>query len=235
MCANAPCHPKDGKKGGGVMPYEVAVFLDQTGKTAGLTDQGKIAVFSRRLGKWYLAREREFTLSGVGGMDDLRSKMEELLAFLARCRIFVGSKINGIPMVVLNQANCRIREFQGEPCEFLDLLLLEEEITEHNNRLREKASEKPIISEISAGNYNVSIKEIQEGNSQITTKQALLPFLRQGNFYSLEIKCNHLPQWLEGLALTQNYTLKILKQDEGQMIVKLMKESGCQDERQNKV
>jgi hypothetical protein len=31
----------------------------------------------------------------------------------------------------------------------------------------------------------------------MTSKQVLMPILQQGNFYSLEILCNHVPPWLE--------------------------------------
>lgn len=47
------------------------------------------------------------------------------------------------------------------------------------------------------GRYQISLKEIQEGNTGITTKQALLPFIRKGEFYELEVLCSHVPPWLE--------------------------------------
>jgi Fe-only nitrogenase accessory protein AnfO len=207
------------------MPHDIAVFLDKEGKTTCLTEQGRITVFTRKQGKWNLSREKEFTLQDVQGMTDFRVKMEELLEFLAECKILVGLKINGIPSVLLDKAKCKIWEYEGEPLEFLDTILkLEEEVLVcSNDDTQDQAIEKPFFIEISPGNYYVSVKEIQENNNRITTKQVLQPFMRQGQFHTLEIICNHVPQWLEGVVLTGSYAMQISKQEEDLVKVVLSK------------
>ncbi|NLI91169.1 MAG: nitrogenase [Peptococcaceae bacterium] len=197
------------------MPHEIAVFLDAEGKTTNLTGQGKVTVYARRMGKWHSSREMDFSLEDVQDMTDLRIRMQELLAFLLECRILAGSRINGIPAVILDQAKCRVWELEGKPAEFLDYILREEEnLWIEINKKKEEMIEIPSFIEMSPGNYTVSVKEIQENNTSLTTKQILLPFLRQGNFSTLEIICNHIPQWIEGEAIANNFTIETLIREE---------------------
>jgi Fe-only nitrogenase accessory protein AnfO len=205
------------------MPYEIAVFLDTEGNTTQIAKEGIVKVFAKKLGTWHLSREKEFSLQDVLGMVDLRAKMEDLLTFLAGCPILVGSKINGVPSVILGQANCKIKECAGKPDDFLDRILQEEESLIQNENTQETAVERPEFIELSPGYFRVSVKEIQENNTKITTKQALLPFVRQGKFRSLEIICSHVPQWIEGEVFINHYSMKTSRTGEGQISVRLIK------------
>jgi Fe-only nitrogenase accessory protein AnfO len=206
------------------MSTEIALFLDREGKTASLTEQGKIKVFTHETGKWQLSREKEFTLESVQDMADFRDKMAELLCFLQDCKVLVGSKINGVSAVILARTQCRIWEREGAPPEILDRILSEERKADcGKDSAQERPVARPSFHETSPGNFTVSIVEIQEKQSPLTTKQALFPFLRQRHYNTLKIICSHLPPWLEGEALAGNFDIKTSTNGEHKQKVILIK------------
>jgi Fe-only nitrogenase accessory protein AnfO len=178
------------------MGAEIAVHLGESGHTASLYQKGKIAVYRKNMGRWTLLREMDFTLDSGLGLREAREKMREVTAFLDGCHVFVGLNVSGVPYFELEKSGIGVWEFEGTPLSFLDSILEKEEADQVFRDSREKAA-LPVPEEISGGCYRISIKKIQEENSGITSKQVLLPFIRRGGFYSLEILCSHVPPWLE--------------------------------------
>ncbi|KJR99744.1 MAG: nitrogenase [Peptococcaceae bacterium BRH_c4a] len=178
------------------MPADIAVFVGENGRTASLYEKGKIVLYTKTSGKWKVQKEKHFFLEKSFGMRELRNKMEEVKSFLPQgCNIFVGLQITGLPYFELEKSNFSVWEIEGTPCQFLDHVLEKEE--ENGLQTRVNKGKLPVPQEISSGCYRISIKEIQGKNTGFTSKQALLPFLKKGLFYSLEIICSHIPPWLE--------------------------------------
>lgn len=178
------------------MGAEIAVHVGENGLTASLHEKGKVTVYRRNMGRWSPVREKEFMLDPGLGLRETREKMREAAAFLAGCGVFVGLNVTGVPYFELEKAGFSVWEYQGRPADFLDGILEKEEEDQARRDSREKIC-FPVPEEMSGGCYRVSIKRIQEGNTGLTSKQALLPFIRRGGFYSLEILCSHTPPWLE--------------------------------------
>ncbi|MEW6696732.1 MAG: Fe-only nitrogenase accessory AnfO family protein [Bacillota bacterium] len=178
------------------MPKEIAVYVGENGKTTGLYQQGKIMIYQRLQGRWSVSREKDFSLGENFTIKGLREQMSDMVDFLGPCKTFVGLSVTGIPYFVLEKSRCSIWEFEGNPVEFLDYILAKEE-EEQSQRVVQNPVSPPVPVETFNGCYRISIKEIQEKDLGVTSKQALLPFVRQGIFYSLEVLCNHIPPWLE--------------------------------------
>ncbi|GAB4259357.1 Fe-only nitrogenase accessory AnfO family protein [Thermincola ferriacetica] len=210
------------------MAKEIAVFVGVDGNTASFYEKGKVIVFQRNQGKWKKLREKGFTLADSQGMRGLREKMAEVVKFLGTCRIFIGLSVIGVPYFELEKAGCSIWEFEGNPLEFLDYILEQEE-AERAGKTRDGNPDteiKPI--ERSAGCFYISLKDIQSRNLGITSKQALLPFLRKGSFYELEVLCDHVPPWLEGELYSSGLLGRIEKLGNGEIRVTITKK--CSDQ-----
>ncbi|MCM1566874.1 MAG: hypothetical protein FNP40_10430 [Dehalobacter sp. 4CP] len=204
------------------MAHKMTVMLDKEGKTALLTDLCRAVTFVRNAGVWSEEVAKEFTLSGITSMEELRDKIADLTAFMADSKILAAEKMEGIVLNILKQKKIKIWEVKGRPPEFLDKILQneEEELIQEKGLLLKTAAEnedKRFIREISSGHYVVSLEEIQENHLQVTTKQVLLPFLRQKKFRVLEVICNHIPQWLEPELIACRCSLQICRQDEGRV------------------
>lgn len=184
------------------MAKEIAVFVGENGVTAELQQPGKIIVYLKKQNQWQKLREQEFTLGQARGARELRAGIVEIVDFINDCKIFVGQSITGLPYFELEKAGCSVWEFAGEPLDFLDYVLeKEEEAVEDTDS---KSIAMPIPEDLGNGHYRISIKEIQEKDTGITSKQALQPILRQGNFDQLEIICSHIPPWLEADIMNGN-------------------------------
>lgn len=177
------------------MVMEVAVFVGETRETVSIYEPGKISVYRKDAGIWTVARETEFSLNREVGLNALRRQMEDALAFLDGCTVFTARSIVGIPYYELEKAGCSVWEFAGKPQEFLDYILSKEE--EERRQQPAGALAIPVPVDAGEGHYHISLKDVQAIANGVTSKQVLLPFLRKGEFYSLEVMCNHVPPWLE--------------------------------------
>lgn len=178
------------------MAQDIAVCIDENGVTSSLSAGSAIVIYQKKQGSWQISREKKFSLDQQAGIGGLRRQMAEILLFLEECRIFVGWAVVGVPYFELEKMQCSIWEFEGAPLSFLDYVLAQEENKLVNSQVV-TSSTIPVPIERENGDFYISIKEIQENGGGITSKQVLMPVLRQGNFYSLEVLCNHLPPWLE--------------------------------------
>jgi Fe-only nitrogenase accessory protein AnfO len=180
------------------MAREIAVFIDNQGRTGSLGQPGRVRVYRRWRKTWTEAREREFSLEAAGGLKGLRRQMAELLAFLGDCRIFVAASLSGVPYYELEKAGFNLWEESGEPHTYLEAVWAREEIERTAPKQAPAAAAVlPAPVETAPGHYFVSLREIQAKNAGITSKQILQPFLRKGTFGLLEVVCDHLPPWLE--------------------------------------
>jgi Fe-only nitrogenase accessory protein AnfO len=192
-------------------PAEIAVFVGENGNTAKFYGEGKIIVCKQEQGLWNVIREKSFSLKEIQGTIHFREKMEEILAFLDACRIFVALSFTGVPYYFLEKAKFSIWEYDGNPYDFLDYVLLQEQINDKKmakkgqgeNRTGEEGQDA--VPE----NYSILINGIQGKSAKLTSKRLLLPFLRRGSFESLEIVCNHIPSWLEEEAFQRKLYLQI--------------------------
>lgn len=191
------------------MPKEIAVYLNQNGETTSIYEPGKIVVYLRRQGKWTVAREKNFYLGESAGIKELRSGMRELTGFLQDCKTFVGLAITGIPYFELEKTNCSVWECQGKPLSFLDYILDQEEVSLRMPKEEKSLELNPV--EVAAGYFKISLKEIQEQNTGVTSKQVLLPLLRKRDFQTLEVICNHVPPWLEAELLMRNLSAETVQ------------------------
>ncbi|MEG6587039.1 Fe-only nitrogenase accessory AnfO family protein [Dendrosporobacter sp. 1207_IL3150] len=188
------------------MALSIAVLVGDDGRTISAYEPGWIIVFQKQQGVWNVIEEKNFDLEQSKGVRSMRQKIDENVEFIAaKSKVFVALNVNGIFYFELEKAGLSIWEFEGKPDEFLDYIINQEEAAE---LAREQITpvEVPRPKQTSPGEYTFSLKEIQENNSSITSKQALLPFVKAGTFTKLEISCNHIPLWLEAIALEGNYT-----------------------------
>ncbi len=204
------------------MSKEIAVFLAADGSSASLNEPGKVAVFRRAQGAWALDREKEFFLDQVKGMRELRIKMEEILRFLNECKVFVASSATGVPYFELEKAGCGVWEITGKPGDFLEKVWEEEE----KELALEKTQDTPCIpapEETSPGDFFISIKEIQGKNADLSSKQILQQFIRNGGFRTLSIICSHVPPWIGVDAMRAGLDFEAEQLGKNEFKVKIIK------------
>lgn len=183
------------------MAREIAVHTSRKGETIPITESGTIVVYRKTMGLWGVERQLPFQLVQDKGLREMRAQMAAVLEFLGSCQILAASAISGVPYYELERGGISVWEVDGRPVEFLEQILAADEAEQEEKQRPVVQPVIPIPEALGEGRYRISIKEIQEADTGITTKQVLMPFLRRGGFYSLHIICNHLPPWLEAEAM----------------------------------
>ncbi len=194
------------------MAREIAVFIGENGSTAALEEPGKIVVYRRQQGKWQSVNDTGFCLDRSSGMPGVRRQLATMIEALGSCRVFAARTVSGLLYKELEQAGFSIWEFAGRPSDFLEYILVQEELTARQPAPLKAAT--PAIVETGTGCYQVSLKDIQQSGSGLTSKQVLQPLLH-GNFYLVEVLCSHIPPWLEAEGVCGRWDCKVERLSEG--------------------
>lgn len=199
---------------------EIAVFLGEDDRTIPMNEAGTIVVFRREQGMWAKARETAFALDPAHGLRELRQDVHGLIAFLSDCRVLVAKSANGAMYFELEKARCSIWEITGAPAEFLDEVWRDETVGQEVQTVPAGA-DIPSPLELSPGKFYLSIKEIQGKRPEVSSKQVLQQFMREGQFRELEIICDHVPPWIEMDAEYRGYSLDTEKTGPDKVLVRL--------------
>lgn len=186
---------------------EIAVMTGSDGMTVPVNEPGTVIVFRRVRGQWQGDREFPFSLEKTGDMAGLRLAMMDLVAFLGGCRTFVAKSASGAVFFELEKARCAVFELPGRQEEFLDSVWREAKEEQDAAAPLPAGADIPVPLEITPGCFAISIKEIQGKRPELSSKQVLRQFVRQGAFTELEITCDHVPPWIEVEAEQCGYDL----------------------------
>lgn len=206
---------------------EIAVYINSLGKIADLNEAGIIKIFSQKNGEWMAARELFLKFHALESKNEIRLDIINVAEILGNCKIFVAKGLPNLIFTMLNSMGLSIWKMDGELTEILDYVLEKEEKEEEELKIIKESlpNHKREIrgpAEIgSNGCYIFNLKELQERNSGVTSKQALKPFLKNQNFSELIVTCSHIPQWVEQELAELNFDFQFLKtgQDDYIMII----------------
>jgi len=179
------------------MSLQIGMLVGKDGMTASLEGECRLSIVQKNIGQWREVRSITIAIDTAQGLKGLRHSVRAIIDFLGDCRIFVGRSVTGILYYELEKAKCSVWEMSGQSVDFIDEVLLQEE---ENQRQSSVEQIEPVLPELSAlgnGRYRISVKEIQQNGTGVTTKQILIPVLRRREFSELEIDCTHVPPWIE--------------------------------------
>lgn len=204
------------------MSRKIAIHVGPMGETADLSQPGKLLLFQKEQDAWKIYREQSFTLNQGKGLRETRKQMTELLESLQECKVFVAGSITGVPYYELERAGFSVWEISGKPADFLDHVLFKEEEADAAVDLT-PTIELPVATELGDGKFHISIKEIQESDAGVTSKQILLPLLRRAGWYQFEVLCNHIPPWIEAEAIMGSIVCETKRIAPGEVLLVLSK------------
>lgn len=178
--------------GGSVM--DIAVVMDEQGRTATFGDDTTIRIYSREDNGWKVKCEMNYQISRQKTPAGIRNGLREVGAWLGECRLMIAKEISGVYYTFFEGLLFNIWEMDGNPEEYLDYVYH----SELQEQKKETVQKKPVTPElIREGCYFIDLKEIMSDKNLLTSKQVLLPFFKEGNFRQLIIDCDHIPRWFE--------------------------------------
>jgi len=193
---------------------EIAVLVGPNGETTLMQEANQIQVYQSSCKIWEMCRSMPFSLESTQGLPGMREYMKNVLEFLGECRTLVGLSVTGLLFFELEKAGFTIWEIAGSPLHVIDSILTAEANAKTELNFSNEINisvPRPEPEMISPGCYSISLKDIQNCNGMVTSKQILFPLLKNMDFRSLEIICTHVPPWLEQQILIGQLTGQVNK------------------------
>lgn len=179
------------------MSGQIAILVGKDGMTASLEGECRLSIVQKNISEWREVRSLTIAIDQEQGLGGLRQSIKTILDFLGDCRIFVGRTVSGVLYYELEKAKCSVWEMAGQPADFLAVVLAKEQENPRRSYVEKKQQCLPELGDLGNGRFGISIKEIQESGTGITSKQVLMPILHRREFSELEIGCTHVPPWVE--------------------------------------
>lgn len=179
------------------MNKKIAVLLDESGKTISFDKEGFLRIFEKDRNEWIIEKEFPVYIDKTKGIKFIREQIEATAALLDTCKVIVAQKVTGLPYTVLDMKGFNIWEWEGKPENFLEFVLESEE-KDISSAYSEELDVIPQPQKINdEGSYFINLKKAQQVKGNFTSKQILLPFLKNNTFYQLDVICSHIPHWFE--------------------------------------
>lgn len=182
--------------------------------------------YIRRNGSWQRDLRVNYSPPLDGDLAALRQNVNTLLDKLTDCRVVFVKSITGIPYNILDKRGFIICETEA-----FDLGLLEETYQELLTMAAEdeqKMIRKAPYALDTEGDYFFDLQSFQRENPDTSSKKALVPFLTNVDFYSLELICAHIPPWFDGKLQEMGYTYRPFNGDDGKQHI-LVEKAVCDD------
>lgn len=171
----------------------IGVLVDTEGKTSSLEQDGMLKIFCQRDARWQLQRERTYAISQIDTPDRMRGYLSQVGDWLKDCQHFVVRRIRGVHLANLDNYRLSFWEIDGFPESCFDYILKSQ-----NEGMLPAQNPEPVLPvEQEPGHYFVDLTEVMNHTTTLNSRQVLEPFLRANPFQRLEIRCLHMPKWLE--------------------------------------
>lgn len=149
-------------------------------------------------GGWKKTRHESFTEVEPAAPAVLRERIRTLLPLISDCRVVAAGQLQGIPYSVFDLAAFKIFAVASLEDRVLDgiaadLQLEEDELAQTAQALSDARPKETDIP----GIYHLDLVAIQALHPEISSKQAMMDFLKTTPFLELRLHCRHLPPWLE--------------------------------------
>lgn len=196
---------------------EIGVFLAEKDIISSFEEAKYIKIFAKDKNVWKVKKVILINrTSGEKGISEIREEYRKLLPEIGECKIIVVTKAFGIPYSVFYMDDFSVWELEGNPFDFLDEIIEREKVEEE---LAEQEVE--VAKKISEGYYLVDLQELELTNPELSSKNAIIPYLEKEEVEKIEVLCCHIPPWLVERQDQYNITLDIheIKRNDYKIII----------------
>jgi hypothetical protein len=177
---------------------KIAVLSNGDSKPCDFFEAECFLIFERAKEGWTQTGESKFEKIVPSTPALTRKNTEALLPLIEGCDILAGGALFGIPFTVFDRAGLHIFEIGAINDEILDGVI--EELHSAN---AETAAKEAIIRDAkpvetsTPGIYFLDLIALQRECPEISSKKAMMDFLKDTPFLELRLVCKHIPPWIE--------------------------------------
>lgn len=172
--------------------YEIGVFLEEKDVISSFEEAKYVKIFVKDKYAW---KTKKVILinrsSGERGIGQIRQEYKSIVEQMEECKIIIVNKAFGIPYSVFYMEDFSIWELEGNPLDFLDEVVqgeIEQEELENQ--------EQEFGKKLGKGHYFIDLQELELTNPEISSKKAIIPYMKQEEVKKIDIHCCHVPPWL---------------------------------------
>jgi len=195
----------------------IAVFVNKDSHVCDFFDAGRFLIFERDEAekKWKATDEKNFEKIVPSNPALTRKSTEALLPLIEGCNVLAGGALVGIPFTVFDRAGLHIFEIGAVGDEVFDGI-----VEDLHNADSEAAAKEKIIREAkpvetsTPGVYFLDLIALQKECPEVTSKKAMMDFLKDTPFLELRLVCKHIPPWIENSGA---YNVQITNDKDGEV------------------
>lgn len=184
---------------------KIAVFMNENNEVESFIKGKYLTVFIKDENAWKVDKRIDLRNCTTFGIGEMRSYFNSLTELISDIKIVGAKEAYGIPYNIFYSKDFSIWEMEGNPHDFLDHIMMKE--IQHEEMDKEEDKKEP-ITKVQEGKYFIDLIELQNSNG-MSSKQAMIPFLQSKEFNELEIKCCHIPLWLNGERKKIGFTMEV--------------------------
>jgi Fe-only nitrogenase accessory protein AnfO len=176
---------------------KIAVVETNNQKTSSIFEPGFVAIYGEDGGKWKVLNRFENKICIAKGISAVRMAVEDTIKQLDNVKIVVASEIPGITFGTFQAAGFEIFLVENSALDILDLVKKEmlEVIEERKEKPNEFDIKQFLEPGVNKGDFSLNIEEILLKNPELTSKNILIPYLKNSEFNRLHVICSHIPKW----------------------------------------
>lgn len=202
---------------------KIAVVEDDNQKTSSIFEQGFITTYEENEGEWKAINRLENKVYNAKGMAAVRTAVTDTIKKLGDVRILVAGEIPGIASGIFQAAGFDI--FLVENSAFNVLGSIKKEMLEAIEKRQEEPRKFDIMrfleSGANKGDFSINIEEIMFKNPELTSKKILIPYLKNGEFNTLDVICSHIPKWFVTDLGVMGFEYKTVNESTNKMTVRV--------------
>lgn len=171
---------------------EIGVFLDEKNEISSFTEAKSINIFDKEENSWKIKKEILIERRSNGRViKEIRKEYSNLVNQMDDCKIIIVTKAIGIPYSIFYSEDFSVWELQGNPLNFLDYVIEKEKQEDERKENKEEIAKK-----LGEGYYFIDLMELELLNPEMSSKKAIIPYLKEEDVKKIEIHCCHVPPWL---------------------------------------
>ncbi|MFV0529536.1 MAG: Fe-only nitrogenase accessory protein AnfO [Lachnospiraceae bacterium] len=197
---------------------QIAAMVDQNGNVTAFDKDGTVRVYEQEGEVWSIRRTWEYQISSIDNPHVMRAYVAELADWLGECRIILAGHLRGVYLAAFEKFDITFWEVEGAPERFLTHV---QNSMEELHVAQETTEVVQAPVQTAPGEYSIDLYDIMQHKSTLTSKEVLLPFLKETEFERLQISCAHVPKWFEKELPKYNVTWTVTD-DENMVMVEII-------------
>jgi Fe-only nitrogenase accessory protein AnfO len=219
---------------------KIAAYVNPQGEVEGFSEHGSIRLYESGAMGWAIAREFRFGVTYDMTLSDIKSALRKAVSLLGDCRVFVFGETRGLLYAILQEElGYRVWNSKGLAEDCLDAVALKNAEALQVPRPKPPQPEagggcggmtrlsgapgQPLVEPLALGNgrFRIDLAAVLAANPASNSQEVLLPLLRRADFAVLDIACDHLPRWFEGVLAALGLRSEVHHRVDGSLMIEV--------------